>query len=101
MQSIIEILAINVKEGVSKKPPHAPYKISEAHCVLRNTDGSAAAVGVLQVPKKLDEVAKVGLFTAGFTLTAPTYGDNQGKIVAELASLTPIKPEQLRPARSA
>jgi hypothetical protein len=90
MQSIVEILVINTKEGVSKKAPFAPYKISEAHCVLRNDDGTAGAVGVLTIPRALEETAKVGLYTAGFSLEAKTFGEDAGKIVAQLKSLTPI-----------
>jgi hypothetical protein len=89
MQSILEILVINVKEGKSKKPPFADFKISEAHCVLRNDDGSAGAVGVLSIPRELESQAKVGVFTAGFALDAKTYGEDAGKIVASLKSLTP------------
>lgn len=97
MQSILEILAINTKEGTGKKTGQ-PYKIVEAHCVLRNDDGSAAAVGVLTVPKALEESAKIGVYRAGFALEAPTFGENQGKIVAALKSLMAVQPAQLRPA---
>lgn len=89
MQSILEILMVNVKEGTSKRTGNA-FSIPEAHCILRNDDGSVGAVGVLNVPKALTEQAKPGLYRAGFSLEASTYGDNAGKIVATLASLTPI-----------
>lgn len=96
MQSVLEILTVQTKEGIGKKSGQA-YKIMEAHCVLRNDDGSAAAVGVLTVPKSLEESAKVGLYRAGFALEAPTFGENQGKIVAALKSLMPVAANQLRP----
>lgn len=93
MQSILEILLVTVKSGKSKKTGN-DYAISEAHCVLRNQDGTPGAVGVLVVPKNLEEVAKPGLFTASFGLIAGSYGETQGRIVAVLAGLVPI------PARS-
>lgn len=89
MQSIIEILLVTVKTGTSKKTSQ-PYSISEAHCVLRNDDGSAGAVGVLVVPKALEEVAKPGMFTAAFSLVAASYGEQQGRIVAQLVGLIPV-----------
>lgn len=89
MQSILEILVINVKSGDSKKTGR-PFSISEAHCVLRNDDGTAGAVGVLVVPKSLEAVAKQGKFTASFALQAASFGEQQGRIVAQLVGLTPI-----------
>lgn len=91
MQSILEILLITVKAGNAKKTGQ-PYSISEAHCVLRNEDGTAGAVGVLVVPKTLEAVAKPGLFTASFGLVAASYGEQQGRIIAQLAGLIPVAP---------
>lgn len=90
MQSFLEILVVTVKAGTAKTGK--PYSISEAHSVLRNDDGSPGAVGVLVVPKALESVCKPGMFTAGFALQAATYGEQQGRIVAVLASLTPVPP---------
>jgi len=87
MHSILEILVINTKTGTSKKSGQ-PYSIPEAQCVLRNDDGSVAAVGVLIIPKALEEVAKPGLFSGSFALTAESFGENQGRIVAKLVGLT-------------
>lgn len=98
MQSILEILVVNTKAGHSKKT-NAPYSISEAHCVLRNEDGTAGAVGVLVVPKALEAVAKPGVYTAVFALTAASYGEQQGRIVAQLTGLTPVVTRQ--PSRPA
>ena len=95
MQSIIEILLVAVKAGTAKKSG-LPYSISEAHCVLRNDDGTAGAVGVLVVPKTLEAVAKPGLFTASFGLQAGNYGEDQGRIVARLTGLTPVPPGSVR-----
>ncbi|HZY18626.1 MAG TPA: cellulose synthase [Ramlibacter sp.] len=96
MQTVLEILLVNSKDGTSKKTGQA-FSIKEAHCVLRDTAGKAGAVGVLTVPKALEAVAKPGLYTASFTLDAPTYGPDQGKVVATLAGLVPIEAKQLRP----
>jgi hypothetical protein len=89
MNTILEILLVNVKAGNSKKTGQ-PYSISEAHCVLRDTTGKAGAVGVLTVPKALEAVAQPGVYTASFTMEAPTFGENQGKIVAALSGLVPV-----------
>ncbi|MBA2676136.1 cellulose synthase [Ramlibacter sp.] len=100
MHSILEILLVNTKTGTAKKSGQ-PYSISEAHCVLRDESGKAGAVGVLTVPKALEEVAKPGLYTASFTLEAPTYGENAGKIVAALSGLVPIPASALKRASAA
>lgn len=97
MQSIVEILLVTVKAGTSKKTG-LPFSISEAHCVLRNDDGSPGAVGVLVVPKPLEPVAKPGLFTATFGLMAASYGENQGRIVAALTGLVPAPSKAFKPA---
>jgi hypothetical protein len=88
MQSILEILVINVKEGTAKKSGQA-YRIPEAQCVLRNDDGSVGAVGVLLIPKSLEAVAKPGMFTGTFALQASTFGENAGRITAVLTGLIP------------
>lgn len=104
MQTILQILLINTKEGTAKKTGNA-YKISEAHCVLRDEDGKPGAVGVLTIPKDLEAAAKPGLFTASFSLEAPTFGENQGKVVAMLKGLVPVdearfrKGSELNPAK--
>lgn len=96
MQSIIEILLVNEKSGTSKKT-NQPYKILEAHCVLRDESGKPGGVGVLTVPKALEDSARPGIYTAGFSLEAPTFGPDQGKIVASLKTLTPLPPAMQRP----
>lgn len=95
MQSILEILVVAVKAGNAKKTGN-PYSISEAHCVLRNDDGTAGAVGVLVVPKALEPVAKPGYFSASFGLQAASYGEQQGRIIAVLTGLTPLAPNALK-----
>lgn len=89
MQTILEILLVNTKTGTAKKSGQ-PYSISEAHCVLRDETGKAGAVGVLTVPKDLEKIAVPGVYTASFALEAPTYGENQGKVVAALKGLVPV-----------
>lgn len=89
--SILEILLVTNKSGKAKKSGNE-YSINEAHCVLRNEDGTPGAVGVLVIPKQLEEVAKQGMFTASFGLVAAQYGENQGRIVAQLTGLTPVPP---------
>jgi hypothetical protein len=96
MQTIIQILLVNKKEGTAKKTGNA-YDIREAHCVLRNEDGTAGAVGVLNVPKDLYDKAVPGVFTASFAVEAPTYGENQGKVIAVLKNLVPVPEGAFKP----
>lgn len=95
MQTILEILVVTNKSGKAKKTGN-DYSINEAHCVLRNDDGSAGAVGVLVVPKALEEKAKPGMYTATFALQAAAFGENQGRIVAALVDLTAVPPGALK-----
>ena len=95
MQSILEILVVNTKSGTSKKTGNA-YSIPEAQCVLKNEDGTVAAVGVLVIPKQLEEQAKPGSYTGTFALEAATFGENQGRIVAKLTGLTPLPSNYFR-----
>lgn len=99
MQSILEILVVNTKSGNSKKTGQ-PYSIPEAQCVLKNDDGTVAAVGVLVIPKQLEEQAKPGSYTGTFALEAATFGENQGRIVAKLVGLTPLPPNFFKQART-
>lgn len=97
-QSIIEVLLVTVKAGNAKKTGQ-PYSISEAHCVLRNDDGTPGAVGVLVVPKSLESVLTPetrGYFTASFGLQAGSYGETQGRIGAVLTGITPVPPAAMR-----
>ncbi len=100
MHSVIDILVLTVKKGISKKTSNA-YEITEAHCVLRDDSGAAGAVGILMIPTPLVPVAKVGLFTASFALKAAAYGESQGRIVAELVGLTPVTQASLRTPKAA
>lgn len=95
MQTILEILLVSVKAGNAKKTGN-PYSISEAHCILRNDDGTPGAVGVLVVPKPLEPVAKRGMFTASFGLQAASFGEQQGRIIAVLTGLTPLAPAAIK-----
>ena len=89
MRSILEVLKIETKSGDSAKTGK-PYAISTAHCIVRNDDGSISAVGTMRIPKVFEDVAKPGVFTASFGLATPDYGADQGKIVAQITSLTPV-----------
>lgn len=95
VNSILQILVVNTKSGTSKKTQQ-PYSIPEAQCVLLNDDGTVSAVGVLVIPKQLEEQAKPGTYTGSFALEAGTYGENQGRIVARLVGLTPLPPSAVR-----
>lgn len=94
MQSIIQILKLNeIKSGVSKKTGN-PYEMQDAECLLLKEDGSVDQVGVLQVPKGLREVAKLGTFTATFALNS-NYASR--RIEAVLTGLIPVGPIKTAP----
>ena len=95
MATIIEILLLEVKEGKARASGK-DYKITEAHCVMRNDDMTPSRVGVLVVPKSLEDTAKPGIYTCSFGLDAPTYGDDAGKIMPTITGLTPVPPAQLK-----
>jgi hypothetical protein len=95
MQTVLEILLVNTTTGNAKKTGQ-PYSISEAHCVLRDETGKAGAVGVLTIPKGLEASAVPGIYTAHFAMEAPTFGENQGKVIAVLKGLVACPPEMFR-----
>jgi hypothetical protein len=97
MQNVIEILVVNVKEGTAKATGN-PFKICEAHCVLRDESGTPGAVGVWTVPKALEAVARPGLYTCSFGLDSPAYGDQKGKVVVSITGLVPIPPARRQAA---
>ena len=95
MQSIIQVLKVNeVKSGTSKKTGQ-PYEMQDAECLLLDDKGEVQAVGVLDIPKSLREVVKVGTYTASFALRR---GMMTGKIEAVLTGLTPVPPKAQRSA---
>lgn len=94
MANILEILMLDVKTGVSKAGK--PYTLTEAHCLLRNEDGSPAGVGRTLLDKSVAETAKPGLYLCSFGLRAATYGEDSGLIVSSITALTAIQPSQLK-----
>ena len=97
MATIIEILLLDVKTGVGKASGK-PYTLSEAHCVLRNDDGTPAGVGVTILSKEIAAIAKPGLYTCSFGLVSSTYGDDAGRVVPQITGLIPILASQLKRA---
>jgi hypothetical protein len=99
--SILQILKINpVDSGISKKSGQ-PWTRNTAECMLLAADGSVECVGRLSIPKDMVEALKVGVYTAGFALTVPTFGDQKGDITARLTSLTPVSPRATAPVQRA
>ena len=93
--STIQILKVNeVEKGVSKKTGQ-PWERHTAETMLLNDDGSIDVVGKLDIPPALRGEVAVGTYRAGFALTVPTFGDQQGKVTTRLTSL------QLVPVRGA
>lgn len=97
-QSILEILLLDPKGGISGKTGK-PWSILEAHCLLKNMDGTVASVGILQVPKALEALATVGLFTCTFGMVAGQFGADQGRLISVLTGLVPILPSNLNRVR--
>lgn len=63
---LIEILAINLQSGVSKKSG-LPYAIHKAQCVVRGPDQSTQ-IGEMNIPKELADKTPPGKYLAEFEL---------------------------------
>lgn len=91
--STIQIL--KVSEEFSKKlnpDTGKPYVSHVARTALINDDGELETVGRLRIPRDLVDVAKVGIYRAGFSLRVPDYGPDKGDVVNVLTSLVPVPP---------
>lgn len=87
--SIIQILKVNdVVKGISKAGN--AYERHSAECLLLDNTGAVQCVGRLVIPTDLRDSAKVGMYSANFTLRVPTFGDRKGDIEAALVGLLPI-----------
>lgn len=95
MSTIIEIMLLDVKTGVGKVSGK-PYTLSEAHCVMRNDDGTPSGVGVTILSKEVAANAKPGLYSCSFGLVSSTYGDDAGRIVPQITALLPITASQFK-----
>jgi hypothetical protein len=91
MPQILQILAITVKTGTSKKTG-AAFSIPEAHCILQDETGKATGVGVYVVPKDLEATIKPGYYTPAYEMRSSTFGDGAGQIVAAISGLTELPP---------
>ena len=87
--SIIQILKVNDVLKLVSKAGNA-YERHSAECLLLDGSGAVQCVGRLVIPQELRDVAKVGLYSANFTLRVPTFGDRKGDIEAALVGLTAI-----------
>lgn len=91
--STIQILKVSEETSKKVNPDTGkPYVSHIARTALINDDGELETVGRLRVPRDLVEVAKVGVYRAGFALRVPDYGADKGDVVAVLTSLTPVPP---------
>lgn len=89
--SLVQILKLNdVREG--KTGAGRDYKLQDCEAVILNDDGSVHEVGVLMLPKDLVGVAKVGTYTAAFSLRADKSKEGGRRIGAVLTSLTAVPP---------
>ena len=97
--STIQVLKINeVEKGVSAKTGK-PWERHTAECCLLDASGAVECVGKLSIPPPLRGEMKVGIFSAGFTLAVPTYGDAKGDITARLVSLVAV-PVRVAPVKA-
>lgn len=89
--SIMQILLIE-KQLTKKVNPETqkPWEIPYARCIMLDRDGAVVTVGRLKIPRHLETVVKVGIFSAEFALLVPDYGEDKGDIVAQLTGLTPV-----------
>lgn len=91
-QSTINILKLNdVVKGKSAKTGK-DWERHTAETMLLNDDGSIECVGKLDIPPSLRGCVSVGVFRAGFSLSVPTFGEDQGKVVSRLVSLQAVPP---------
>ena len=95
--STIQVLKINeVEKGISKKTGQ-PWERHTAECCLLDASGAVECVGKLSIPPPLRGELKIGVFSAGFTLAVPTYGDAKGDITARLVSLVAVPVRSVSP----
>lgn len=93
LSSTIQILKVSEETSKKVNPDTGkPYVSHIARTALINDDGELETVGRLRVPRDLVEVAKVGVYRAGFALRVPDYGPDKGDVVAVLTTLTPVPP---------
>jgi hypothetical protein len=92
---LLEILAINVQSGKSKKTGN-DFSLPKAQCIIRAADGKIE-VGELILPKHL-EATVVGVYDADYVLGV----DMQGKVVPRITALRPfqVKPSAAAPAQN-
>lgn len=99
--STIQILKLNeVEKGKSAKTGK-DWERHTAETMLLNDDGTIDVVGKLDIPPSLRGAVGVGTFRAGFSLQVPTFGSDQGKVVARLVSLQAAVVRKPEPAKAA
>lgn len=84
---LINIVAVNVDEGVSKKSG-LPWKMHKAQCVVTGPDGKTQ-IGELMLPRSLAETAP-GKYLAEFQL-AVSY---ERTIIPQIVALHPYNVEK-------
>lgn len=66
MRSLLQIIKVNEARSGTKND--RAWKMQDAECILFNEDGSVDAVGVLMLPKDLQEKVQIGTYEATFRL---------------------------------
>ncbi|MFM0649781.1 cellulose synthase [Paraburkholderia bryophila] len=97
----LTILAINTRSGVAKASGR-PYTIREAQCILEQSKegASSVVVGVVNLSEELAKDRMPGDYLAEFEL-AQGGGNDSGKLVPRIVSLTPFGLPKAKPAAGA
>lgn len=85
MKSVLQIIKVNqARSGVKND---RQWKMQDAECILFNEDGTVDAVGVLMIPKDLQDKVSEGKYEATFILR-PNMASR--RIEAQIATLVPL-----------
>ena len=93
MKSVLQIIKVNqARSGVKND---RAWKMQDAECILFNEDGTVDAVGVLMIPKDLQDKVAEGKYEATFILR-PNMASR--RIEAQIATLVPLAKPGTAPA---
>lgn len=94
--SVIQVLKVEKEERTSKRTGNS-YEHFAARVILLDEHGQVETVGVInsrRITPELRDSIRVGVFTAGFSLKVPDYGDDKGDVICMLTALVPVPPKQ-------
>lgn len=94
--ALIQIIKVNEPRSGTKND--RAWKMQDAECLLLDEDGQPTQVGVLMLPKHLQEVTRPGTYTGSFALSA---GLRDRRIEAILTGLVPVDVKSIRKVQGA